>query len=423
VRTRAILAVAVLIATASCNEEPLPTPPKPNEQEIVQAHADQRPDDSAERLNLFNFARGASVVSRTGEVSLANSALRAIDGDPSSSWISPPADPEQTLTFALAAPSRVHQIGAASNAKLQFAARTLRFESSLDGKSWRPLTTVTLEPKYGEQLFDVKPPVDMLYLRVMTSEGYAGGTNATIELRGVHARGEELAPPAPRQISGCWSINGFPAQFTEQGGAAFGFLDNGQQTWLDGGFDGRVWRFVWIRGPQFGVAAVTMPSDGARLSGLPWFEDVDNYKAGDSWFGERAARCPSMPKVSASVLHTFLERHHFVPLYGLHFDDQGALQAKQSEAALYELNGLVAGTAPRPLRIVSREFRGANEPADLKTSQVRLDSLRAELQRRGVDLSRVTFAALGRGEPHAVPWSEIMRVMQSGIEVEIPVSR
>jgi len=66
---------------------------------------------------------------------------------------------------------------------------------------------------------------------------------------------------------------------------------------------------------------------------------------------------------------------------------------------------------------------GADAKSDLAISQARLDSLRAELQRQKVDVSRVTFAALGRENYHTAVWSEIMRTMQSGIELDIPLPR
>ena len=391
-----------------------PIPPPPNPEQVRAAHIAEAPDDSAERRNLLNIARGAAVASRTGELLLENSAVRAIDGDPRSNWISPPDDPAQTLVFSLATRSRIDTIGASTTPRI--ATKTIRYETSLDGKTFTPLAAQTLLRQAGDQVIDVKPPVEALYVRASTIDGYW----SPIDLRSVIARGTEVAPPNPRSIAGCWAINTFPAEFFERDGTAYGWLQDRERTWLDGGFDGRVWRFVWIRGPQIGLIALTITPDNAHLSAMKWFEDADPHKIGDGLLGDRRDCSGPPPQYSVDVLRTFLERHLWVPLYGFHFDDANHLAAGQSGFAIDELARLIHDVAPRPVRIVARELRGADAQADLAASQARIDSLHAELQRRRIDLSRVIFVAAGREDYHTAVWSEIMRTLQSGIEMDIP---
>jgi len=410
------LAISYLLSAflLACSKKEPPVPPPPPPDQIRAAHIAEAPDDSAERKNLLNIARGAAVVSRTAEITLDNSALRAIDGDPRSDWMTPGDDQAQTLTFSLGARSRIDEIGASSAP--QAAAKNIRYESSLDGKTFTPLATQTLNRAWGDQLITVKPPVEANYIRVSTLDGF----HTFVDLRSVVAHGAEVAPPQPRSISGCWSINTFPAAIVESGSAAFGWLDQGERLWLDGGFDGRVWRFVFARGPQIGMIAFSMSPDNTRISGLKWFEDADPKKLSDSLFGERQKCTIPPPKLSVDVLRTFLERHLWVPLYGLRFDDANQLVPAQSAFAVRELARLIHDVAPRPVRLVSRELRGADAKSDLAVSQARLESLRAELQRQKIDVSRVTFVAAGRESYHTAVWSEIMRTMQSGIEMDIP---
>jgi F5/8 type C domain len=401
----------------ACSKKEPPVPPPPTPEQVRAAHIAEAPDDSAERNNLLNIARGAAVVSRTAEITLDNSALRAIDGDPRSDWLTPADDPVQTLTFSLGARSRLDEIGASSAPPA--SAKNIRYESSLDGKTFTPLATQTLNQAWGDQLIAVKPPVEANYLRVSTLDRY----HVFVDLRSVIAHGTEVAPPQPRTIGGCWSINTFPAAIVESGGTAYGWLDQGERMWLDGGFDGRVWRFVFTRGPQIGLIAFSMSPDNMHLSGLKWFEDADPKKLSDSLFGERQKCHVPPPPFSVDVLRTFLERHLWVPLYGFRFDDANQLVPAQSAFAIRELARLIRDVAPRPVRIVSRELRGADAKSDLAASQVRLASLRAELQRQKIDVARVTFVAAGRENYHTAVWSEIMRTMQSGIEMDIPQRR
>jgi hypothetical protein len=98
-RPFAILAFALI----ACREPVKPAPQT--------AAAPEPPMDVLEQGNLMNMALGASVVSRTAELTLDNSAIRAIDGDPLSTWTSPPSDNLQTIVFSAAAPMRIEQIG------------------------------------------------------------------------------------------------------------------------------------------------------------------------------------------------------------------------------------------------------------------------------------------------------------------------
>jgi hypothetical protein len=416
---RSLVAICYLLSAVfiACKKEPV-IPAKPSPEQIRQAHISEALDDSAERRNLLNIARGAAVVTRTGESTLDNSALRAIDGDPRSDWISPTEDYAQTLTFSLSARSKLDAIGASSSVRA--ATKTIRYETSLDGKMFAPLPTQTLERRYGDQLMPVTPPVEANYIRASIIDGYV---HPLIDLRSVIAHGAEVAPPAPRSITGCWSINTFPAAIIESEGAAFGWYDQGERMWLDGGFDGRVWRFVWVRGPQLGLIAFSETPDNQRISGLKWFEDADPHKLTLDLLGDRQKCTVPPPKMEADVLRTFLERHHFVPLYGLHFDDANRLLPAQSTFAIRELARLIHDVAPRPVWLVSRELRSASANEDLAISRTRVESLREELLRQKIDVSRVTLVAAGREDYHTAVWSEIMRTMQSGIEMEIPKSR
>jgi len=398
----------------SCKPEPV-IPARPTPEQIRHAHINEAADDSAERRNLLNIARGAAVVSRSGESTLDSSVVRTIDGEPRTDWISPTDDFEQSVTFSLAARSRIDAIGASTSERL--ATKTIRYETSLDGKTFTPVATQTLARRYGDQLLDIKPPVDANFIRASTIDGYL---HPLIDLRSVIAHGAEVAPPLPRSISGCWSLNTFPAALIEHDGGVYGWYDQRERMWLDGGFDGRVWRFVWVRGPQFGLIALTETPDNQHLSGMKFFEDADPHNVGPDLLGDRQKCTVPPPQLETDVLRTFLERHHFVPLYGLHFDNANRLLPNQSAFAIRELARILRDVAPRPVRLVSRELRGATAQEDLAVSQTRITSLRDELQRQKLDLSRVTFIAAGRADYHTAVWSEIMRTMQSGVEIEIP---
>src|SRR6266571_8747227 len=89
--------------------------------------------DAAERLSLLDLAHGSTVVSRTGEVLLDFSALRAVDGDPGSFWLSPMHDLPQSMVIALPARSRIDRVGIRTLPKGAFTPNHVTFETSIDG--------------------------------------------------------------------------------------------------------------------------------------------------------------------------------------------------------------------------------------------------------------------------------------------------
>ncbi len=405
-------AACCLLSALACKPKPwVPeAPPKPTPAQLRQAHIDEAPDDSGERSNLLNIARGAAVASRTAELLLENSAVRVIDGEPRSDWMSPAGDSLQTLTLSLGARCRIDHIGVRSLPN--YGVKVVEFETSLDGKTFKPLATHTFERRDGEQMFDVQP-VEALYLRATTKENFAG----TADIQSILARGQELEVPPQRTISGCWSLNSAPAAFVDEGGTTRGFFDFRERMMLEGGFDGRVWRFVWTRGAQFGLIAMTLTPDSAHMSAVKFYIDTDPHHVGEDLLGDREP-CKALPAIPISTtLRTYLGRLGYVPLYGLHFDAHDQLVAAESEFALNQIAALIRETAPRPLTLISRELRGANAAADRATAKARLDSLEAELKKRGFDLSRVKFVVKGRDDFRTAPWSEIMRTMQSGVEL------
>ncbi|HEX9164128.1 MAG TPA: discoidin domain-containing protein [Thermoanaerobaculia bacterium] len=374
---------------------------------VATAAAPQARDDP-ERGNLLNFAYGASVVSRTAELTLDQSALRAIDGDPLSSWNSPPDDTNQTMVFALPARTRVEKIGVLTPRLATLHATSIQVDSSLDGKTFSPVATLKPEMTDDVQFFAVQPR-EALYVRVTT----LGATGRYASIASVQVRGAELEPVVQRPIDGCWSVNGFPATFTNDRGRITGTIGDDHPISFDGGSDGRVDRFVWTSGPDWGFGAMTTAPDGQHFSGLRWYVEPNGRAAAESWFGQRA-KCGTTPH-QENVAQLFAKRARRLPLYGLRFDDKGALIEGASGAALDMLARLPASSR---FRLVSREFRQANADENRRLAKVRLDSLRAALQKRGLNLSHFDWQAAGSDAPPMPIESEIMRVLYGTIELQ-----
>lgn len=369
--------------------------------------------DDSERGNLLNIAFGASVVSRTGELTLEQSALRAIDGDPLTTWTSPPFDgPQQVLVFALPARTRVESIGIQTPPAPIFRVLSAQIDASLDGVSYSSLMPIKTRQTADVQLFPVAPPRDAVYIRLTTID--APGRFARINSLQVRGRWEEKPKQPP--IGGCWTINGRPAQFREDRGRVTGVIGGDHPISFDGGTDGLVYRFVWVRGPDRGFGAIGLAPDGRHLSGLRWYEEPREYSSAESWFGEPAA-CGEMPK-SQDVPVQFLRWKRRLPLFGLRFDDREILVESDSAAELDLLANFARQPSSQRLRLVSREYRQTNPEENRRVAQARLDSLRSALQKRGIDARRFDWESLGSDNPPAKIETEIQRNLYSAIELE-----
>jgi len=364
--------------------------------------------DAEERGNLLNIALGASVVSRTAELTLEQSALRAIDGDPDSAWNSPPNDVKQTIVFALPGMTRIEKVGLKTPRAPVFRVSAVQFDSSTDGVNFAPLSTLQIPPSEGVQLFAV-PPRDVVYLRVTILEA----TGQFARLESVQVRGTAQQPPVQQTIDGCWSINGLPSSFATDHGRTTGTIGGDHPLSFDGGTDGVVYRFIWTSGPDWGFGAIDTAPDGKHLSGLRWYVEPIEFSAAESWFGERTKCGAAMNREDVS--QKFLLRAGRFPLYALRFEANGALNENESASTLDELASLAR---QKRYRLVSREFRMGDAAANRKRAQQRLDSLRAALQKRGVDPSRFDWQAIGSDSPPRSMESEVQRVLYGVIELQ-----
>ena len=393
------LALLVVFALAACHREDTPTaakppdPPKP-------AQTDSR-DDAPERENLLNYAHGAVAISRTGEATLKGSVVRAIDGDrdPGALWSSPPHNPVQTLVFALPSRTRLTRVGAESG-----TAQGLRFESSLDGTTFRDLATVKLQFNHEAQLFDV-PPTEASYLRVTTLEGGA----IFLGLNSVHARGTAVEPVKAGSLDGCWAMDTERAAFTQHGAYVFG--ENGPVL-LEGGSDGRFYRFAWIRGEQYGLAAVSVTPDGRHMSGIRWHEEAEPLFVATTWVGQKTD-CAGKPAVRDDVFRTFLAKHGRYPLYGLRFDDRGHLIESESGVMLDRLAKMQSA------RLVANEFLQPTPAQNRAVAQTKLDTLAAALKKRGADPARFELVNHGSDQPRRAANTDANRSLYGSVDLEL----
>jgi len=393
VRRFLVLAVAVL---AACQRQ------KPPDRPIARPPAINYNDEGG---SLTSIVRGATIASRTGEALFETSAAEVIDSDPGTYWLNPPKDFPQSMVIALPARAQIDRVGLRTAAN-SFTANRVQFEWSSDGEAWQALTTVTARETADAQWFDVAP-VEAAFLRVTVIDPKPSQTDA--RLQSVLARGTELEPPRPGAIEGCWSLNGRAARFAQRGAHVVGSLAIGNlPLFLDGGFDGRIVRFVWIRGNDYGLALISVSPDGKHLTAVEWHEEAIPLFRGESWFGQSGA-CPTVP-LREDVALALMRRVGRYSAFGLRFRDDDTLDAEASRETI----DLLAALLKRgPARIVVHEFREATPEKNKARAQRIVESVRAALT-PGTEL-----VAAGSDAPRQQPVTAAQRAMYSCVDLEI----
>ena len=351
-------------------------------------------------------------MSRTGEFLLGTSAINMIDGDLETFWSSPPHDFPQSIVITLGARARIDRVGFRSLPGF-FGAKTVQFDRSLDGATWQPLATMQSKSVDVAQWLNV-PPVEATYLKVTIPDAATPGHDT--RLQSILAHGTEVSPRNDPSLAGCWSVNGSAVTFAQHGSRAAGVLALGTQpVFLDGATNGRLWRFNWIRGNDYGLTALTVSPDGKHLSAIEWHEEAIPLFRSRPWFGERSS-C-SAPGLRDDVTVAVLKRAGHVSLFGLRFDPSGQLLADASREELQSLAKILR--AAPPLEIVAHEFRQPDSKRNQEVAQREIDSVKTALMSVGASLEHTTFRAAGSDNPRHVPASDVARAIYSRIEAEV----
>jgi hypothetical protein len=425
---RLVTGFAVLLlagAIAGCRERAAAPPA------AAQAPAGQpasRPDNASERGNLLQLANGAIVADRTGELSFNVAAIFAVDGSPDTFWSTPPDDITQSVTVALGTKSRITKIGFSdkSGESRSRLLRTMAFESSVDGVTFRPLATVTSPAAGNGSLIDV-PPAEACFLRATIVSAFSPESPG-VDVPSLQARGEELAPAPAQHFEGCWAINHGLGVFGQSGGHLFGRTElGGTAMEIDGGIGGRMARFAWVRNREYGVGVLTGSRDGRHLNALLWHEVPIMLFFDQPWYGRRLDGSSGAPlpvkescraEPGGAVFQFILTRAGRFPLFGVPTDATGAVDATAGSQTLGALARFLAENPSHRFQLVAHEFHGSDAAANKRIAGRAIETLRTALAGplHG-DFANVQFIAAGSDAPRNPVTNDLERALYSVVEL------
>jgi F5/8 type C domain len=419
-----LFAVLVLAgAAAGCRKQAAP-PAVAN----ASGQPASRPHEGSERGNLLQLTNGAVVADRTGELSFNVAAIFAIDGNLDTFWSTPPNDITQSVTVALGTKSRITNVGF-SNEPSEFRSRllkTLAFESSVDGVTFKPLGKVTSSAGGNGSLLDV-PPTEAAFLRATIVSAFSPQSTG-VDVASLQARGQELAPAPAPHFEGCWAINQGLGVFGQSGGHLYGRTElSGTVMELDGGIGRRMARFAWVRDREFGVGALTSSPDGRHLNALLWHEEPISIFFDQPWYGLRldgssGANLPSKtscrPEPGGAVFQFILTRAGRFPLFGVLTDATGAVDATASSETLSALARFLAENRSHRFQLVAHEFHGSDAATNRRISGRTIETLRAALAGplHG-DFANIQFAAAGSDAPRQPVTNDLERALYSVVDL------
>lgn len=408
---RAFVLLAIAGALA-CGKAPKQSPnPQQGRGQILYPEQLPRrdvPDD------LARIAQGAVVVDRTGELSLSASAFSAIDSDIYSQWMSPPSDPQQSVTIALGTRTRVDRVGIDySSAPLPGSAvRTMIFEASVDGATFAPLTTQTLRRDAVRQWIAVLPS-EATHIRATIRDTFDDKSDSAVAE--IMVAGKEVAPWVRPDVTGTWMLNNESATMVQTRGQVFGKIDMNPPMILEGGWEGRILRFFWLRANnQWGYGLLTVTPDGTRLTGVFWHESPISPFLATTWFGEKKSAKGEM--AGDGILEAWLTKYRRAPLHALSYRGD-VLDIPQSAPALDRVARVIASHPQTRFALTAYEVREPDRARASARARKRLDSLMTALKERGVDLARIEPRVVGN-DPALIQNDDMQRVIYSRIDLE-----
>lgn len=372
---------------------------------FVAAHAARAAD------NLASWGAGALLVETPAEHHSSWSAQYLLDDDPSTGWAAPEATPgPHVAVIELAAPARIAAL-AFDTAQVDTegsAVHMLRAElaPTIDGP-WTELGSFDLADRKDAQRF-VVPDTTGRYLRLhlLSNHGHALWT----ELMGVAVEGRFTGDVTRPSITGAFDTEQFGVFRLQQDGvAAAGCYEHDGGLIENGGFDGRVLRFVWTetngteRVEQQGSALMVFDDAGDRFRGYWWEGDAEGRPAG-FWNGRRTAAapgtCPHWRPGDNGVAKA-LEGEGRARLYGILFDTDSATIREDSKPTL---DALVAAARNNPgwtLRIEGHTDASGGAAHNRALSLRRADAVKTHLAAAGIDADRLATQGFGPDAPVA----------------------
>ena len=373
-----MLSLFLVLAASACRpKSEAPSNPHPQT---------AQPGSESDAGNLLGFPSGAVILNRTGELSLGTSALNAVDGDKGTVWSTPPGDIHQSMTIALPARSRIDQVGL-SNGNLalkQRAIQRLRFEGSDDGIGFRLLKDLEVPTLAPHQVTRIDP-ADVNYVRVSILSSFSSTEAADVV--GIEARGRALEPPVRGSVAGVWDVNGETARFAAGSSAFHGVIETSPPTHIEGGWDGRIMRFLWFRGEEYGSGLLSVDPRSVALNGFLWYREPIPPFLGEPWFGERKAGAEGAVP-APRVIETFLQHTGRVPVYQIEFDQRNNL-VPGSDASPFQR---ALRLRPKGMNINFHEVctdPSARAPNERMSARAR--ALEVFLVKQGIDTSLIRF--------------------------------
>ncbi len=302
-----------------------------------------------------------------------------------------------------------------TNGKEQSPAK-VRFEASMDARSWRDVATI--DPANRGTTMNEVEPFDARYLRVTAVD--LG--KYYVALVSVHAIGRELRPAERMSFDGCWTLNGRPARIVQRGARITGVIGGAVPTFLDGGLDGRAWKLMWMRGPMWGYAVATVTPDGRNFSAVTFHEDPRSGRVAEAWLGGRCEGAVDPPATPIAQPADYLRRTRRWMMAGIVFEGEERIVAEASQATLDDAAAAIRAMPSQRFRVSAYEFRNNDPKENRRRTGLRIEAIRAALQSRGIDVSKLEFVSNGDRHPGAEVPSAVQRMLESRIDLELLAS-
>jgi hypothetical protein len=371
-----------------------------------------------EKNNLAALAHGAVVTHRTAEAKPGNSAVHIIDSFPDSSWVTPPRNPQQSATIALAAPARISHVGITTRgvSVAELAVRKVKVELSNDGVAFHDAGVIATTEVTESTKLALPAPSEARFVRFSLLEGAT--PNRAAAIASVEVNGSYVQPPATPDMTGRWEMPGGSVVTKVEGSIISGRAEivESDPMLFSGRVQNGVALFSWTRGPEVGFGALAVQGD--TLNAVLWHEKPISFFIATSWVAERKGTAAVSGRDERGAVLQFLRTLGRYPAYPVAFGADG----KPLELVTGHIDMLLSIVRANPqhpfIMSVMSPFN-IDENVNERASATRAAALRSVLEARGALPKNLTIVSRGSHYDHDFPSNELDRLLYDRFDLEL----
>jgi len=378
--------------------------------------------------SLVSIASGAFVIKRPSEWSDNWSAFNLIDENSGRFWATEKGiTTPQTLVIALAEQTLLKMVEFDNLAHdIQFpgcTAKDILVEVSdvSESDGFQKIAEVSLADAANNQRFTVSAEVPGRWVRLTVRNNH--GSDAVTELAQFRAYGHQLTQTPTPDVSGTYDVYFTGLLHLKQEGSSVTGCYESRQGRVDGGIEGKAFKFTWFEKLGYDVRAIgpavlVMSPDRGQFFSL-WTEIVSSRQR--LILGKKVSNDPgSCPGWTASVegqIANDLQQGGRTRIYGINFDSDSDRIKDESKPTLDKVVAVLKAKPDWKITIEGHTDSSSTPEHNQELSERRAAAVKTYLVSAGINAEGLKTAGFGSSQPLATNDDPLGRAQNRRVEL------